>query len=262
MAKPLLLLAEGVKQVAQGDLTPKAALQSKDELSGLTRSFADMTQQLADARAAVQRSMSQVNASHANLQTILDNLTAGVIVLDVRGNIQTSNPGATRILRASLQDFQGQSLGQVPGLEDFAQDVLAQFADYLNASTPQTEAHWQQSFELHGAAHGSSDNAITLIARGAKMPGTEEYLLVFDDISDMVSAQRAEAWGELLQRALPPAAAQASARNQKSAHAHSAVRRAAGNETLRQGRPGRAGAAHQIRQNHRRSGGCHEASGQ
>lgn len=200
LAKPLLLLAEGVKQVAQGDLTPKAALQGKDELGGLTRSFADMTQQLADARSAVQHSMSQVDASRANLQTILDNLTAGVIVLDVWGRIQSSNPGATRILRAPLPDYQGQQLGEVPGLEVFAKDVLAQFADYLNNNTSQTPTHWQQSFELHAAGHGASDNAITLIARGAKMPGTEEYLLVFDDISDMVSAQRAQAWGEVARR--------------------------------------------------------------
>ena len=201
LAKPLLLLAEGVKQVALGDLTPKAALSSKDELGGLTRSFADMTQQLADARSAVQHSMNQVNASHANLQTILDNLTAGVIVLDVGGCLQSSNPGANRILRAPLEDYLGQSLGQVPGLEEFAQEVLAQFADYLsNNNTPQTLAHWQQSFELHAAGHGASDNALTLIARGAKMPGTEEYLLVFDDISDMVSAQRARAWGEVARR--------------------------------------------------------------
>jgi len=199
LAKPLLLLAEGVKQVAQGDLTPKAALKGKDELGGLTRSFADMTQQLADARSAVQHSMSQVDASRANLQTILDNLTAGVIVLDVHGHIQSSNPGASRILRAPLQDYQASPLGGVPGLELFAKDVLAQFADYLS-NAAQTLAHWQQSFELHGAGHGASDNAITLIARGAKMPGTEEYLLVFDDISDMVSAQRAQAWGEVARR--------------------------------------------------------------
>ncbi|MBC7377443.1 MAG: HAMP domain-containing protein, partial [Burkholderiaceae bacterium] len=81
LARPLLVLADGVRQVAAGDLTPKAALQGKDELGGLTRSFADMTQQLSDARAAVEKSMEQVDAARANLQTILDNLTAGVIVL-------------------------------------------------------------------------------------------------------------------------------------------------------------------------------------
>jgi nitrogen fixation/metabolism regulation signal transduction histidine kinase len=200
LAKPLLVLAEGVRQVAQGDLTPKAALQGKDELGGLTRSFADMTQQLADARSAVQRSMSQVDAARANLQTILDNLTAGVIVLDVRGSIQSSNPGATRILRAPLAAYHGKSLGEVPGLGVFAKDVLAQFADYLSDGAPHAQEHWQQSFELNAAMPGAPDNAITLIARGARMPGTEEFLLVFDDISEMVSAQRAQAWGEVARR--------------------------------------------------------------
>lgn len=201
LAKPLLVLADGVRQVALGDLTPKAALQGKDELGGLTRSFADMTQQLSDARTAVQLSMSQVDAARANLQTILDNLTAGVIVLDSQGRIQSSNPGATRILRAPMAAFHGQSLGNVPGLDLFAKDVSAQFADFLSdANAPHGLEQWQQSFELNTAMPGSPDNAITLIARGAKMPGAQEFLLVFDDVSEMVSAQRAQAWGEVARR--------------------------------------------------------------
>ena len=201
LAKPLLVLADGVRQVALGDLTPKAALQGKDELGGLTRSFADMTQQLADARSAVQQSMSQVDAARANLQTILDNLTAGVIVLDVRGHVQSSNPGATRILRAPLAAFHGRALGDVPGLEVFARDVKVQFSHFLSdANAPHGLEQWQQSFELNAAQPGAPDHATTLIARGAKMPGTEEYLLVFDDVSEMVSAQRAQAWGEVARR--------------------------------------------------------------
>lgn len=205
LAKPLLLLAEGVRQVALGDLTPKAALQGKDELGGLTRSFADMTQQLLEARSAVQQSMSQVDAARANLQTILDNLTAGVIVLDVRGCIQSSNPGATRILRVPLAAHHGKLLAEIPGLESFAKDVQAQFSDFLsdaNSSNgaPHVQEQWQHSFELNAAMPGAPDNAITLIARGAKMPGTEEFLLVFDDVSEMVSAQRAQAWGEVARR--------------------------------------------------------------
>ena len=201
LAKPLLVLADGVRQVALGDLTPKAALQGKDELGGLTRAFADMTQQLSDARTAVQLSMSQVDAARANLQTILDNLTAGVIVLDAHGRIQSSNPGATRILRAPMAAFHGQSLGDVPGLDLFAKDVSAQFADFLSdVNAPHGQEQWQQSFELNTAMPGSPDNAITLIARGAKMPGAEEFLLVFDDVSEMVSAQRAQAWGEVARR--------------------------------------------------------------
>ena len=201
LAKPLLVLADGVRQVALGDLTPKAALQGKDELGGLTRSFADMTQQLSDARTAVQLSMSQVDAARANLQTILDNLTAGVIVLDAQGRILSSNPGATRILRAPMAAYHGQLLGEVPGLDLFAKDVNAQFADFLSdVNAPHGLEQWQQSFELNAAMPGSPDNAITLIARGAKMPGAEEFLLVFDDVSEMVSAQRAQAWGEVARR--------------------------------------------------------------
>ena len=201
LAKPLLLLADGVRQVALGDLSPKAALQGRDELGGLTRSFADMTQQLSDARSAVQLSMSQVDAARANVQTILDNLTAGVIVLDAQGLIQSSNPGATRILRAPMAVYHGRSLGDVPGLELFAKNVKTQFADFLNdANAPHGPEQWQQSFELDSAMPGSPENAITLIARGAKMPGAEEFLLVFDDVSEMVSAQRAQAWGEVARR--------------------------------------------------------------
>lgn len=199
LARPLLVLAEGVKQVAQGDLTPKAALQGKDELGGLTRSFADMTQQLADARGAVQKSMDQVDAARANLQTILDNLTAGVMVLDLQGRIQTSNPGATRILRAPLAAHHGRLLSEVPGMATFAQGVQAQFDTYFGENTLHGIEHWQQSFELNAAQPGTPDNAITLIARGAKMPGNE-CLLVFDDVSEMVSAQRAQAWGEVARR--------------------------------------------------------------
>ena len=205
LAKPLLVLAEGVRQVALGDLTPKAALQGKDELGGLTRSFADMTQQLSDARSAVQLSMSQVDAARANLQTILDNLTAGVIVLDGLGRIQSSNPGATRILRMPMAAYHGKLLSDIPGLAGFAKDVSSQFTEFLGdaptaAHAPHGQEQWQQSFELNTALPGAPDNAITLIARGAQMPGAQEFLLVFDDVSEMVSAQRAQAWGEVARR--------------------------------------------------------------
>ena len=131
IVRPLLLLADGVSQVAAGDLTPKAALQGKDELGGLTRAFADMTQQLSDARQAVQSSMSDVSAARANLQTILDNLTAGVMVLDAQGVIISSNPGATRILRAPLAAFEGRKLSDVEGMQEFAASVQDQFNLFL-----------------------------------------------------------------------------------------------------------------------------------
>ena len=203
IARPLLLLADGVSQVAAGDLTPKASLQGKDELDGLTRSFADMTQQLADARQAVQASMEQVNAARANLQTILDNLTAGVMVLDAQGVIQSSNPGATRILRVPLAVHEGHRLAEIEGLQTFGEKVQAQFDSFLGARSEHGLDHWQQSFELGNAAAAltgrQADDAIILVARGAELPGSAR-LLVFDDISEIVSAQRAQAWGEVARR--------------------------------------------------------------
>jgi nitrogen fixation/metabolism regulation signal transduction histidine kinase len=204
LARPLLVLAAGVREVAAGDLSPKPALQGKDELGGLTRSFAEMTQQLADARTAVDKSMGQVSAARANLQTILDNLTAGVIVLDDKGKILSSNPGATRILRVPLAAYEGMPLASVEGIESFGNAVQQQFNEYMNERKQHGLDHWQQSFDLNAAQPGSPQHAITIVARGAEMPadapGKAARLLVFDDISEIVSAQRAQAWGEVARR--------------------------------------------------------------
>lgn len=203
IVRPLLMLAEGVSQVASGDLRPKLAMQGNDELGGLTRAFASMTEQLADARQAVQQSMSQVDAARANLQTILDNLTAGVIVLGAQGEIRSSNPGAARILNVSLADYEGLPLAAIDGLQEFGDAVQTQFANFLVQRNDQGVDHWQKSFELGGgsvsAMHGPFDRTLTLVARGAELPGNGR-LLVFDDISDIVSAQRAQAWGEVARR--------------------------------------------------------------
>ena len=199
LARPLLVLAEGVREVAAGNLSPKAVLRGKDELGGLTRSFALMTQQLADARQAVEQSMGKVDAARANLQTILDNLTAGVIVLDAQGLVQSSNPGATRILRAPMAAYEGRALAGVPGLAAFAASVQMHFDAFLADNERHGLDHWQQPFELHESSQGAGQHATSLVARGAELPDSTR-LLVFDDISEIVSAQRAQAWGEVARR--------------------------------------------------------------
>ncbi len=199
IARPLLVLADGVREVAAGNLAPKAALQSRDELGGLTRSFALMTQQLADARAAALQSMGALDDARGRLQTILDNLTAGVIVLDAQGVIRSSNPGATRILRAPLAAYEGRALADVPGLADFAAAVQRQFDTFRLDRDQHSLDHWQHPFELHGAGGGVAAQGTSLVARGAELPD-DARLLVFDDISEIVSAQRAQAWGEVARR--------------------------------------------------------------
>ncbi|MCZ8109815.1 MAG: ATP-binding protein [Betaproteobacteria bacterium] len=195
LARPLLLLADGVRQVAAGDLTEKPVFRSADELGGLTRSFADMTAQMADARAQVQRGIAALEAARGRLQTILDTLTAGVIVFGRDGGIDTVNPGATRILQRPLLAWRGRRLSEVPELQAFAQAVEQRFE--LLATSPELgeRDQWQDSFELQ-----RGDGALlSLLVRGAVLPG-EQRLMVFDDISEVVSAQRSAAWSEVARR--------------------------------------------------------------
>lgn len=195
LAKPLLLLADGVRQVAAGDLTAKPVFASGDELGGLTRSFAAMTAQMADARSQVQRGIVQLEGARTRLQTILDTLTAGVVVFDREGRIDTVNPGATRILQRPLASYRGRKLSELPDFEEFAAGVEQRFE--LLATSPEAgeRDQWQESFELKRG----DGTTLTLLVRGATLPG-ESKLMVFDDISEVVSAQRSIAWGEVARR--------------------------------------------------------------
>ncbi len=195
LVRPLLLLADGVRRVAAGDLSSRPVFASRDELGGLTRSFADMTAQLSDAREAVQRGVTQLEGARTRLQTILDNLTAGVVVFDREGRIDTVNPGATRILRLPLSVYRGRRLQDVPELGEFASSVWQRFE--LHATSPEDgeRDHWQEAFELRP---GQRDTQMLLV-RGASLPN-DARLMVFDDITEVVSAQRSAAWSEVARR--------------------------------------------------------------
>jgi PAS domain S-box-containing protein len=195
LARPLLLLADGVREVAAGDLRPKPVFASADELGGLTRSFAEMTAQLSDAREQVGRGVAQLEGAKTRLQTILDTLTAGVITFDREGRIDTVNPGATRILRLPVSTWRGRRLDEQPELQAFAKSVEQRYE--LLATSPEAgeRDHWQDAFEL-GRGDG---NTLTLLVRGAPLPG-EQRLMVFDDITEVVSAQRSQAWAEVARR--------------------------------------------------------------
>jgi nitrogen fixation/metabolism regulation signal transduction histidine kinase len=203
IVRPLLVLADGVNQVAAGDLTPKFSLSANDELGGLTRSFADMTYQLASARQEVERSIQEVSRSRERLQTILDNLTTGVVVLDASDCLLSVNPGACDILSEELFDHIGLPLEKVPGLEAVGHRVKQQFQTYQKLRRDTSADHWVASFDLNGntseAQHMGGDAGPTLMVRGAKLPGGDQ-LVVFDDISGIISAQRTQAWGEVARR--------------------------------------------------------------
>lgn len=196
LARPLLLLAEGMRQVAAGDLGAKPVFASRDEIGGLTRSFADMTEQLGAARAQAEASLRQLDSARTRLQTILDSLTAGVILFDRERRIDTVNPGATRILRAPLSAYVGRGLNELPGLGEFADAVWQRFDQHQASPEHGERDHWQDAFELR---LGGTDHTSTLLVRGAPLPGRAR-LMVFDDITEVVSAQRTAAWGEVARR--------------------------------------------------------------
>ena len=195
IVRPLLMVADGVREVAEGDLTPKPVFASRDELGGLTRSFAQMTEQLSDARAQVQRGVAQLEGARTRLQTILDSLSAGVIVFDKAGLIDTVNPGATRILRQPLSAYRGRRLDEVPHLADFAGAVWQRSELHRTSPEDGERDHWQDAYELQ-LGNGESLN---LLLRGATLPGAAR-LLVFDDITEVVSGQRSVAWAEVARR--------------------------------------------------------------
>ncbi len=199
LARPLLMLADGVRQVAQGDLSVRPALASRDELGGLTRSFADMTGQLADARAQVSLTVAELDAARTHLQTILDNLTAGVLVFDAHGALETVNPGATRILHLPLSAHLGRPLAEVASLAEFSASLDQRFEQHLGGADGWRDMGrelWQESFELQ---LDPKQDRLTLLVRGALLPQGAR-LVVFDDISEVVSAQRSAAWSEVARR--------------------------------------------------------------
>lgn len=204
LVRPLLLLAAGVRDVAHGDLRPKLATQSKDELGDLTRAFADMTGQLADARHAAETSLGQLESARASLQTILDSLTAGVLVFDPQRRLTHINPSAERILAQPLLPWLGQSGPPSGHVADWLLTAMQHFDQHIQDQGMGLSSHWQDTFELHlegdtGPADGPQSQALVLMARGALLPD-QSLLLVFDDITGMISAQRAQAWHEVARR--------------------------------------------------------------
>jgi nitrogen fixation/metabolism regulation signal transduction histidine kinase len=102
-----------------------------------------------------------------------------------------------------LAACEGRRLADVDGMQTFGDSVQAQFDSFLGDRAEHGLDHWQQSFELGNSAAAltgrQADDAIILVARGAELPGATR-LLVFDDISEIVSAQRSQAWGEVARR--------------------------------------------------------------
>ncbi|MDP5009263.1 MAG: ATP-binding protein, partial [Glaciimonas sp.] len=215
LAKPLLLLAEGTKAVAEGNLSPRPIVATSDELGTLTQSFNIMTRQLSDARASVERNRSELENAKAYLESVLANMSAGVMVLDDDFRLVTSNQSVQRILQYDLTPHIGQPLNIIDGLAHFAEIITNAFSEQsaqLSARKSGDDGlHWQQQIEIPRRLTGGAGNndstlgdsdEIALLARGSRLPVENRtgYVVVFDDISNVISAQRSIAWGEVARR--------------------------------------------------------------
>jgi nitrogen fixation/metabolism regulation signal transduction histidine kinase len=205
LAQPLLLLAEGTRAVAEGDLSPRPIVATSDELGTLTQSFNTMTRQLSDARSAVERNRAALQNAKAHLESVLANMSAGVMVLDHEFHLISFNDSVERILQLAGGTMIGRKLDEVEGMQEFGAAVVAAFA----AQSAQSAAgrnvqrvHWQRQIEVPRRSASLDDNDLTLLTRGSRLPieGGSGYLVVFDDISDVISAQRSIAWGEVARR--------------------------------------------------------------
>jgi nitrogen fixation/metabolism regulation signal transduction histidine kinase len=187
LVRPLLILAEGTQAVAAGDFTPRAIMATHDELGVLTQSFSKMTHQLAEARSDTERHRNQLEATSAYLESVLANLSAGVLAFDAGFRLRAANRGATAILGDDLAGAENLPLAQWPGHAEFAAAITAAFRE--------RGAQWQQQLNL-----GNAGAAQALLLRGSTLPGGGGYVVVFDDITHVISAQRTAAWGEVAQR--------------------------------------------------------------
>jgi nitrogen fixation/metabolism regulation signal transduction histidine kinase len=209
LAKPLLLLAEGTKAVAEGNLSPRPIVATSDELGTLTQSFNLMTRQLFDARASVEKNRSELENAKAYLESVLANMSAGVMVLDGDFRLVTSNQSVARILQYDFSPHIGQPLNIIDGLAHFAEVITNAFseqnAQFATGKIGPELLHWQQQIEIPRrveSGESSDSDDITLLARGSRLPVENRtgYVVVFDDISDVISGQRSIAWGEVARR--------------------------------------------------------------
>ena len=188
MAQPLLILAEGTQAVAAGDFTPRAALETPDEMGVLTQSFNRMTRQLAEAKRDAERHQEELEAARGYLESVLANLSTGVLAFDTDFRLRSANRGAIAILDYTLEDVR-----RLPLLEWQRHTALA---DAITSGFMERGNEWQLELEIDSATGAPK----RLLVRGSVLPFAAGYVVVFDDISDLIVAQRSAAWGEVARR--------------------------------------------------------------
>lgn len=198
MVAPISDLVEGTRAIAAGNYEKRLPLPGKDELGFLVRSFNDMTQKIAIAQESARISQQQAETQHNYLDTVLGNLSSGVITLDNQSLLQTSNHAADQILSASLSPYIGYDLNDA--IKD--NQHLQQFIEAISPHLKSKETQWQEEVTLF-----TGGGRKILICRGTLLSLTADNenlegssIIVFDDVTELVKAQRNAAWGEVARR--------------------------------------------------------------
>jgi nitrogen fixation/metabolism regulation signal transduction histidine kinase len=195
LVRPIQDLVAGTRAVAKGDFDLRLPLTSHDEMGILVHSFNDMTKRLARARVEMRRSQQVAEAERANLAVILARLSTGVISLEPDRTIRTANQAAGSILGADVEAAIGQQLAQAAAGKSLFEQFQSACSDHLDAG----EHEWREQLVLQS---GSNRRVLmcactTLSGEGQTPAG---FVIVFDDITALLQAQRDAAWGEVARR--------------------------------------------------------------
>jgi nitrogen fixation/metabolism regulation signal transduction histidine kinase len=195
LVAPIQDLVAGTRAVAKGDFDTRLPTPSRDEIGFLVSSFNDMTQRLSSARREASLSQALVEAERANLEVILARLSTGVVALEADLRIRTANQASGAILNVDLENRIGEFLPDVAKGEP----LLEQFVDVAQVHLNAGETEWREQIVLRGEV-----GRRVLTCACTTLPGDEDhaagFVVVFDDITALLQAQRDAAWGEVARR--------------------------------------------------------------
>ncbi len=193
LSAPLSALAEGTRAVAQGDFSRRVAVDTLDELGQLTQSFNSMTLQLAEAQIRVDRNRAQVAQAKAYLESVLGHLSAGVLTFDRDLGLRSANPSAGQILGTSSALLLGSVINQWSDVDK----SLSTLGQTISEGFATHSAEWQQQVERE--YKGSIQ---VLLVRGTRFDSADDIglVVVFDDVTQLMQAQRDAAWSEVARR--------------------------------------------------------------
>ena len=194
LVAPLRDLAEGTQAVAQGDYGKQLPVTSGDELGVLVSSFNRMTQEISSAQTAVRNSQFEAEKQSAYLETVLAHLSSGVMSFDGARQLRTHNAAAERILHTLLGTFVESSIAEMIKALPTVEPLL----NMIDQGISDDVSEWQKEISIN-----SPLGQQTLVCSGTKLSGAETEsgcVVVFDDATALIKAQRDAAWGEVARR--------------------------------------------------------------